>query len=95
MASPEIISISDASDGTGAVPGAEARDHVRNDQYFMERLGERWMKDQGFARPGGVYVLDRLPSGYSGWQKAREGTKHVDRCKSGCLGLLGALRRAY
>lgn len=62
---------------------APSKDRNRNDGYFEERLGELWMKERGQAQPGVVYRLDRLPTGYSGWEKRRGESKHVDRCKLG------------
>ncbi|KAM3425161.1 hypothetical protein BST61_g7120 [Cercospora zeina] len=62
---------------------APAKDRTRNDGYFEERLGDLWMRERGQAQPGVLYRLDRMPSGYSGWEKRREGTKHVDRYIAG------------
>ncbi|PPJ54417.1 hypothetical protein CBER1_07371 [Cercospora berteroae] len=62
---------------------APSKDRTRNDGYFQERLGELWMKERGQAQPGVVYRLDRLPTGYSGWEKRRGDSKHVDRYIAG------------
>ncbi|KAF2215882.1 hypothetical protein CERZMDRAFT_35160 [Cercospora zeae-maydis SCOH1-5] len=62
---------------------APAKDRSRNDGYFEERLGDLWMKERGQAQPGVLYRLDRMPTGYSGWEKRREGTKHIDRYIAG------------
>ncbi|KAK4504092.1 hypothetical protein PRZ48_005007 [Zasmidium cellare] len=77
MASPQIINIDASSDGTGAQPNVAAM--VRNDTYFLEKLAERWIKETGNQRPGITYRLAQLPTGYAGFERQRDGSKHVDR----------------
>lgn len=66
------------SDGTNASDKGVGR--VQNDAYYQERLAQLWMKDQNRLQPGVIYKLDQMPTGYSGWEKRRGTTTHVDRC---------------
>lgn len=52
---------------------------VRNDNYYLEKIAERWVKEQGGHRPGVTYRLAQLPTGFAGYEKSRDGSKHVDR----------------
>lgn len=58
---------------------------ARNDNYFLEKVAnEKWAKDRSHADLGGppsiaIWRLDKLPDGYAGFEKARLGTKHIDR----------------
>ena len=78
MASVVTIAVWSASDGTGAPAKDQAR--VRNDAHYQERLAELWMKEQRQHQPGVTYILNQLPPGYSGYEKRRGDSKHVDRC---------------
>lgn len=71
------LQIDPASDGTGATPGAAS--HYRDDQYYLDAIAERWIKDQGRFQPGVTYTLSNLPAGFAGFAKGRENSKHVDR----------------
>ncbi|KAF2170094.1 hypothetical protein M409DRAFT_64459 [Zasmidium cellare ATCC 36951] len=77
MASVQIVDVVPSSDGTGAQPGVAAM--VRNDTYFLEKLADRWMKERGDQLPGVTYKLARLPTGFAGFERQRDGSKHVDR----------------
>ncbi|TKA59221.1 hypothetical protein B0A49_11908 [Cryomyces minteri] len=47
---------------------------------YLEKLGTLWMKHRGDARPGILYKLDKLPDGYTVWEKPRKtDPKHVDK----------------
>lgn len=74
----QILNIGPGSDGDGRKWPKHHYD--RNDEYFLERTAAEWIKDlPGGPRPGVTYKLDRLPTGYAGFQKARADSKHVDR----------------
>lgn len=73
-----IIPISSASDGTGATPPPSSLQQ-RDDQYYLDAIADRWMKEQGRAQPGVSYTLSQLPTGFAGYAKTRNGTNHVDR----------------
>lgn len=74
----QILNIGPASDGDGRKWPKHHYD--RNDEYFLERTAAEWIKDlPGGPRPEITYKLDRLPTGYAGFQKARSDSKHVDR----------------
>lgn len=76
-ASKVIIPIGPASDGTGATPAAAS--HYRDDQYYLDAIAERWVKDENRYQPGVSYTLSHLPAGYAGFAKLRDNSKHVDR----------------
>lgn len=80
MAAGNVVTIPvwSESDGTGAPAKDKAR--IRNDAHYQERLAELWMKEQHQHQSGVTYNLNQLPYGYSGWEKRRGDTKHVDRC---------------
>ena len=43
---------------------------------YLERLGARWSQDRDDAQPGIKYVLEKLPVGYTLYQRPRaNGTK--------------------
>lgn len=65
------------SDGTNDTDKGNGR--VRNDAHYQERLAQLWMKDQNLLQPGVIYKLDQMPTGYSGWEKRRGTSTHVDR----------------
>lgn len=72
------LNIADASDGSGVTPDA-SKGLTRNDVHYLERIGERWAKETGRFQSGVIFKVDRLPAGYAGFEKGREGSKHVDR----------------
>lgn len=72
------IPIGPASDGTGATPAATT-ELVSDDQYFLDAIATRWVKEQGRAQFGVTYTLAQLPTGFGGFSKSRGGRKHVDR----------------
>ncbi|CAK1356603.1 unnamed protein product [Cercospora beticola] len=66
---------------------APSKDSSRNDGYFKERLGGLGVEEHGQAHSSIVYGLDRLPTGYSGWEEKRRGeSKHIDRYVAKHLG---------
>lgn len=71
------VAIDAASDGTGATPAVAA--FQRDDQYYLDAIAERWMKDTNRYQNGVSYTLAQLPVGYAGFSKGRDGSKHVDR----------------
>ncbi|KAK0906526.1 hypothetical protein LTR57_017753 [Friedmanniomyces endolithicus] len=72
-----VLPINKGSDGDGR-RRPKTDGPTRNDEYWLQRMGEEWAKAQG--KPKGNYRLDTLPDGYGGWEKGRGGdTKHVDR----------------
>ena len=74
----QTLNIEPGSDGDGRKWPKHHYD--RNDEYFLERVAEQWIKDlPGGLQPGITYRLNRLPTGYAGFQKARPDSKHVDR----------------
>ncbi|OAL54023.1 hypothetical protein IQ07DRAFT_584608 [Pyrenochaeta sp. DS3sAY3a] len=38
---------------------------------YLEKLAQLWMDARGEARPGVKYILERLPAGYTMWQRPR------------------------
>jgi len=47
---------------------------------YLEKTGDQWMERRGHAQPGAKYVLDRLPDGYTMWQRPRPSDpKHIDK----------------
>lgn len=74
---PVTLPISTASDGTGAKPAALGP--YRDDQYYLEAIAERWIREQGRYQAGVTYKLSQLPTGYAGYAKLRDNSKHVDR----------------
>ncbi|KXT13354.1 hypothetical protein AC579_6040 [Pseudocercospora musae] len=85
MSAPVIIPITLDSDGDSSkVPAPAAGDslpYVQNDEHFLTKVAEHWMKQlKGSAPKPGTYRLERLPPGYSGWEKKRSTDgKHIDR----------------
>ncbi|EME82732.1 uncharacterized protein MYCFIDRAFT_87647 [Pseudocercospora fijiensis CIRAD86] len=84
MSSPVIIPIALDSDGTYKIPVQTSGDslpYIQNDEHFLTKVAEYWMKQQkGSAPKPGTYRLQRLPPGYSGWEKKRSTDgKHTDR----------------
>ncbi|KXT05647.1 hypothetical protein AC578_5588 [Pseudocercospora eumusae] len=83
MSSPVIIPISLDSDGTYKTPAQAAGDRfpfVQIDDYFRTKLAEIWVREQrGTGPKSGTYRLERLPPGYSGWEKKRATLDKLDR----------------
>ncbi|TKA78335.1 hypothetical protein B0A55_03616 [Friedmanniomyces simplex] len=73
-----VLPITGGSDGDDRRrPKIES--HTRNDEYWLQRIGEEWAKSLGRPK-GNSYRIDKLPVGYAGWEKGRGGdSKHVDR----------------
>ncbi|KAI5367747.1 Putative cryptic loci regulator 2 [Septoria linicola] len=78
-----VVSIAVWNDSDGTNAPAKDASRTRNDGYFEERLADLWMKDRGQHQPGVTYKLNRLPTGYTGWEKRRGDSKHIDRYMSG------------
>jgi hypothetical protein len=38
---------------------------------YLEKIAQQWMQRRGEARPDSKYILDRLPNGYTMWQRPR------------------------
>lgn len=76
-----VVSIAVWNDSDGTNAPAKDTSRTRNDAYFEERLADLWMKDRGQHQPGVTYKLNRLPTGYTGWEKRRGDSKHIDRCE--------------
>jgi hypothetical protein len=38
---------------------------------YLEKIGQQWMESRGEALPGIKYALERLPAGYTLWQRPR------------------------
>lgn len=78
-ANVQVLNISPGSDGDGR-RRPKTDDFTRNDDYYLERVAtDKWAKDLGMPA-GATYRLDRLPNGYTGYEKRRgNDTKHVDR----------------
>ncbi|KIW08575.1 uncharacterized protein PV09_00539 [Verruconis gallopava] len=81
MAQLRIVTINDYSDGNARhLPNTST--HRKDDppEIYLEKLGTEWMKSRGEAQPGFRYRLDRLPYGYTVWERPRPGDpKRVDR----------------
>lgn len=73
----QVLPIGDRSDGTGSTP-ANATGISRNDGYYLERIAERWAHDRSMS-PAFTYRLDRLPTGYAGFEKQRSDKSTIDR----------------
>jgi hypothetical protein len=81
-AKPVVVRIRSISDG-------DATHRPTNPKYvpvdpptiYLEKVAQLWMKDRGDAIPGIKYILDRLPTGYALYQRARGGGQgpHVDK----------------
>src|SRR5262245_17138102 len=44
---------------------------VEPPSLYLEKLGDRWMEARGERQPGIHYILERLPTGYSLYQRPR------------------------
>ncbi|KAK5155217.1 hypothetical protein LTS14_006172 [Recurvomyces mirabilis] len=73
-----VLNINQGSDGDGR-RRPKTDDYTRNDDHWLDRMGEVWAKHQHIAQPGNTYRLDRLPDGYGGYERRRGDSKHVDR----------------
>ncbi|KAL2350019.1 hypothetical protein BJ546DRAFT_831140, partial [Cryomyces antarcticus] len=77
----EIVPINTGSNGDPSHRPRTAA-HTLDDPptKHLEKLGTLWMKLRGDARPGILYKLDKLPDGYTVWEKPRKtDPKHVDK----------------
>lgn len=81
-----VLSIFDCqSDGDSARWPTPDKGLTRNDEHFLGKVAnERWAKDRSEADLGGppsiaTWRLDRLPSGFAGFEKGRTGSAHIDR----------------
>jgi hypothetical protein len=76
-----IVTISDGSDGdeNHRPEGREYR-KVSPPTIYLEKLGGLLMNHRGEARHGFNYTLDKLPNGYTVWERPRPGNpSHVDK----------------
>ncbi|KAF2213912.1 hypothetical protein CERZMDRAFT_95938 [Cercospora zeae-maydis SCOH1-5] len=79
-ASEVIVTVWSTSDGVYVAPTTQSLH--RDDGYYRIQLAQLWAKHTNRTRDGTTFKLDRLPTGYSGWEKTRaypDGRRHVDR----------------
>ena len=76
-----VVRLRPGSDGDAThIPSAGNHTQVDPPALYLEKIGQQWMINRGEARPGVKYILERLPSGYTMWQRPRPGdTKTVDK----------------
>ncbi|KAF1851541.1 uncharacterized protein K460DRAFT_362295 [Cucurbitaria berberidis CBS 394.84] len=76
-----IVPLYAGSDGDAThVPPAGNHVQVDPPALYLEKIGQQWMESRGEARPGVKYILERLPTGYSMWQRPRPtNAKLVDK----------------
>lgn len=61
-------------------PDAEDYRKLTSPTIYLEKLGALWMSNRQDAKPGFNYSLDKLPDGYTVWERPRPGNpKHVDK----------------
>ncbi|KAF2758641.1 hypothetical protein EJ05DRAFT_510541 [Pseudovirgaria hyperparasitica] len=76
-----IVPINSGSDGDPTVhPSYATHTPVDPPTLYLEKIGQLWMETRGQAQRGVTYRLDRLPHGYTLWERPRPGhPKHVDK----------------
>jgi hypothetical protein len=81
MGQIRIIKINDGTDGDAThIPNTSTHRRVEPPSLYLEKLGKLWMEHRGEAQPGITYRLDRLPDGYTVWERPRPANpSHVDR----------------
>lgn len=67
------------SNGTGQFPNKEG--YHRNDEWLNKSIAEKWAKELGYPAKGHEYRLDRLPTGFTTYERKRLNTtgNHHDR----------------
>lgn len=62
------------SDGDAThIPAPGVHTQVNPPTLYLEKTAQQWMERRGEARPGVKYILERLPAGYTMWQRPRPG----------------------
>lgn len=79
-----ILKINQCQSGGHHDNWRNGQDLVRNDQYYLTRVGQAWAQERGLPfppPPGTTYSLDKLPDGYAVFEKKRSttGASHIDR----------------
>ncbi|OCL09808.1 hypothetical protein AOQ84DRAFT_375512 [Glonium stellatum] len=76
-----VVPIRPGSDGDAThQPDRSTHTLVDPPTLYLEKIASLWMESRGEALPGVRYILDKLPAGYTLYQKSRIGTpKHIDR----------------
>jgi hypothetical protein len=81
MAQDGIVKINAFSDGDAShIPNTSTHRQYKPPTLYLEKLGTLWMTHRKEAQPGFTYRIDRLPDGYTVWERPRpSNTSHVDR----------------
>lgn len=67
-----VVPLRPGSDGDAThTPAAGALTLVDPPTLYLEKTAQQWMQRRGEARPGVKYILERLPAGYTLWQRPR------------------------
>lgn len=76
-----VVPIRPGSDGDAThQPDHSTHTLVDPPTLYLEKIASLWMESRGEALPGVRYMLDKLPAGYTLYQKPRIGTpKHIDK----------------
>ncbi|PVI03227.1 hypothetical protein DM02DRAFT_496486, partial [Periconia macrospinosa] len=75
-----VVPLRPGSDGDPShAPSNPAYKQYDPPTLYLEKLAIEWMKSRGESKPGVTYILERLPHGYTVYEKARASGKHIDR----------------
>ncbi|KAF2796107.1 hypothetical protein K505DRAFT_212638, partial [Melanomma pulvis-pyrius CBS 109.77] len=76
-----IVPLRPGSDGDATHrPTSQTYTQVDPPTLYLEKIGLQWMKSRKEALPGLTYALERLPAGYTMWQRPRvKDPSHVDK----------------
>ncbi|QDS71176.1 hypothetical protein FKW77_010138 [Venturia effusa] len=76
-----VVPISAGSDGDADhKPNPNEYRKLTPPTIYLEKLGMLWMNSRQDGKSGFSYILDRLPDGYTVWERPRPGNpKHVDK----------------
>ncbi|KAF2853500.1 hypothetical protein T440DRAFT_390092 [Plenodomus tracheiphilus IPT5] len=76
-----VVRLKSGSDGDAThVPASGVYTQVDPPLLYLEKTAQQWMDRRGEARKHVKYILERLPAGYTMWQRPRPGkTTHVDK----------------
>ena len=67
-----IVPLRHGSDGDATHrPVSQAYKQINPPTMYLEKLGVQWMEARREALPGVAYILERLPAGYTLWQRPR------------------------